>query len=406
LPAVVFYNKGGQSESLIAAPGMTVRELLRNHGIPANAVLTWINGTIVAEQAAVVGPDDHVEIRQVRHYDLDVTRRPAVRVLPSASPPVYAKSVLFDTSGQLEVQTEQMDAGQFVDYIEGIFASSVTEHGLLAADAVAVVGLSGGRDSVAFLKLLERCTDRIGRFPLTAVTVTGLPDWEEPATFEAARAVAEALGVEQVLVDADAIKETFHLRRGFHEVMQDVVGGQSRQLVMVITHHVMRRMVEIEGVGRGAGTVALGLNADDLFATIVTWLTSGFTMGGIPSRTIGELRYVFPLFRITKKELTLYLELVAPELNRQGTPGRFTTGPGERSMAYAITDHLYDLWPGIDYYVFEAYQALSKRMVLDAHDECRTCGAAYLPQPGTHNPKALCDVCHFFAMNEYAVVQA
>ncbi len=64
---------------------------------------------------------------------------------------------------------------------------------------------------------------------------------------------------------------------------------------------------------------------------------------------------MFPLFRITKKELTLYLEIVAPELNRQGTPGRFTTGPQERSMAYAITDHLHDLWPGIDYYVFEAY---------------------------------------------------
>jgi tRNA(Ile)-lysidine synthase TilS/MesJ len=400
VPTVVFYSAGGQTETLAATAGVTIRELLYRHGIPANAVLSWINGTVVAEQAAV-GPDDQVEIRQVRHYDLDVTRKPAVRVLPSARPPVYAKSVLFDESGRLEIQTEQLDERQFVDYVEQIFASSVTEHGLLAADVPAVVGLSGGRDSVAFLKLLQRCAGTIGRFPLTAVTVTGLPDWEEPATFGAARAVAEALGVEQVMVDAGAIRETFRLRRSFHEVMQDVVGGKSRQMVMVITHHVMRRMVEIEGARRGVGTVALGLNADDLMATIVTWLTSGFAMGGIPSRTIGELRYVFPLFRITKKELTLYLELVAPELNRQGTPGRFTTGPGERSMAYAITDHLYDLWPGIDYYVFAAYQAMSEGRPLPEHDRCRVCGAAYLPQPGTLNPKALCDVCHFFAMHEY-----
>jgi len=405
VPAVVFYSKGGQAESLPATPGMTVKDVLRNNGIPANAVLTWINGSVVSEKAAL-GPDDHVEIRQVRHYDLDVTRRPAARILPSARPPVYSKSVVFDESGQLEVQTEDMDEGQFVDYIEQIFASAVTDHGLLAADAAAVVGLSGGRDSVAFLKLLERCADRIGRFPLTAVTVTGLPDWEEPATFGAARAVAESLGVQQVLVDKEAIRETFQLRRDFHDVMQDVVGGQSRQMVMVITHHVMRRMVEIEGVRRGVDTVALGLNADDLFATIVTWITSGFTMGGIPSREIGKLRYVFPLFRITKKELTLYLEIVAPELNRQGTPGRFTTGPGERSMAYAITDHLYDLWPGIDYYVFDAYRSITERFGPVSHDECRICGAAYLPQPGVHNPKALCDVCHFFAMNEYAVVRA
>ncbi len=57
------------------------------------------------------------------------------------------------------------------------------------------------------------------------MTVTGLPDWEEPATFGAAKAVAESLGVDQVLVDEDAIRETFPLRRNFHEVMQDVVGG-------------------------------------------------------------------------------------------------------------------------------------------------------------------------------------
>jgi tRNA(Ile)-lysidine synthase TilS/MesJ/sulfur carrier protein ThiS len=387
MPTAMFYNKGGQSESVPATAGVTVRDLLRANGIPANAVLTWVNGTVVAEQAAVVGPDDHLEIRQVRHYDLDVIRRPPTRVLPSARPPVYAKSVMFDESGQLELQTEQLDADGFVEYVESVFVSSLQDGDLLAAGTPAVVGLSGGRDSVAFLKLLERCASRIDRAPLTAVTVTGLPDWEEPATFGAARAVAESLGVEQVLVDEEAIRETFKLRRGFHDVMQDVVGGQARQLVMVITHHVMRRMVEIEGVKRGVGTVALGLNADDLIATIVTWLTSGFTMGGIPSRQIGKLRYDFPLFRITKKELTLYLELVAPDLNRQGTPGRFTTGPGERSMAYALTDHLLDLWPGVDYYIFDAYRQLSERFELAVYDECRVCGAAYLCQPGLSNPK-------------------
>jgi len=404
VPSAVFYSKDGKAESLSATPGMTIKDVLRNNGIPANAVLCSVDRKIVAEKTTL-GPDDHLEIRQVRHYDLDVTRRPATLVLPSANPPVYSKGVLFDDSGSLEVQSEDMDEAQFTDYVEQIFAASITEHDLLAIDRPAVVGLSGGRDSVAFLKLLERCRDRIGTFPLTAVTVTGLPDWEEPATFGAAKAVAESLGVDQVLVDEAAIRETFALRRSFHEVMQDVVGGDSRQMVMVITHHVMRRMIEIEGARRGVGTVVLGLNGDDLLASIVTWLTSGFIMGSIPKRTIGDLEYVFPLFRITKKELTLYLEIVAPELNRQGTPGRFTTGPQERSMAYALTDHLYDLWPGIDYYVFDAFRQFAERMGKPEHDQCRTCGAAYLPQPGVANPKALCDVCHFFAMREYAVVR-
>ena len=45
---------------------------------------------------------------------------------------------------------------------------------------------------------------------------------------------------------------------------------------------------------------------------------------------------------------------------------------------------------------------MTERLPAPEHDECRICGAAYLPQPGALNPKALCDVCHFFAMNEYA----
>ena len=51
-------------------------------------------------------------------------------------------------------------------------------------------------------------------------------------------------------------------------------------------------------------------------------------------------------------------------------------------MAYAIADHLYDLWPGIDYYVFEAYRQFAERMGKAEHDQCRVCGASYLPQPG------------------------
>ena len=69
-------------------------------------------------------------------------------------------------------------------------------------------------------------------------------------------------------------------------------------------------MLEVEARARGAGVIAFGFNADNLVATMVTWLTSGFRMGGIPVREIGDMRYVFPLYRITKKELTLYLELV------------------------------------------------------------------------------------------------
>lgn len=403
MASVFFRTKLGTTEELTAIPGQPLVDVLRRHGIPLNAVLTWRNGTIVAEDTTVVEPEDVIEVRQVRHYDLDVLRKPKRQVYGVPNP-VYAKTVLFDTMGALERRTEQLDGAGFVNYVEETFVQSVLTHGVMRAGDKVVVGLSGGRDSVAYLTLLERTRDRLPAIDMTAVTITGLPDWEEPATFAAARESGARLGVHQVIVTSQDVERVFKLKGQFVDAMNEIVAGEGAHLTMVIGHQVLRRMLEVEARARGAGVIAFGFNADDLVATMVTWLTSGFRMGSIPVREIGDMRYVFPLYRITKKELTLYLELVAPELNRQGTPGRFTTGPDERSMSYAITDHLFELWPGIDYYLFAAFQNMQRYMFPLLEATCRGCGAVYLLQEGVANPPDLCDVCDFFARRELSTV--
>ena len=397
--SVVFRNKTGGSENLAAAAGQPLVDVLRANGIPANAVLAYRDGKVIPESTAVVEPGDVIEIRQVRHYDLDVLRSPKTHTY-GAPDPVYVKSVLFDQGGTLERRAEQLGADAFVHYIETTFIQSVEFGETMRPGDRVVIGLSGGRDSVAYLKLLERTRGRWPEVAMTAVTITGLPDWEEPATFQAALDACAGLGVEHVVVTAEEVADVFHLRLPFVDVMNSVVAGEHRNMNMVIGHQVLRRMLEREASRRGAPVVAFGFNADDLVASMVTWFTAGFRMGGIPTRELGEFRYVFPLYRITKKELTLYLELVAPELTRQGAPGRFTTGSDERSMAYAVADHLYDLWPGIDYYLFSAFENVQRSLLPIIDDLCRVCGGRYLCQEGVRNPAGLCDVCGFFQRQE------
>lgn len=399
MSSVYFRTKLGTTEQLVAQPGQPLVDVLRLHGIPVNAVLTTRNGAIVAEDTVVVGADDVIEVKQVRHYDLDVARRPKTHTYGTPDP-VYTKSVLFDVNGSLEKRVEQLDAEAFVRYVEEAFVQSINDQQVMRENDDIVIGLSGGRDSVAYLTLLERTRDRLPNTDMTAVTITGLPDWEEPATFAAAKASGERLGIEQVIVTAEDVERVFRFRKPFVAAMNEIAGGDGSHMTMVIGHQVLRRMLEEQAHERGAGTVAFGFNADDLVASMVTWFTTGFRMGGIPVREIGGTRYIFPLFRVTKKELTLYLELVAPELNRQGTPGRFTTGPDERSMSYAITDHLFDLWPGVDYYLFSAFENMQRYMFPMVEAKCRVCQGVYLLQEGVSNAPDLCDVCDFFARRE------
>lgn len=399
MSSVVFRNKIGGSETLTAAPGQSLADIMRANGIPANAVLAYRNGQVLPEETVILGPDDMIELRQVRHYDLDVLRNPKVHTY-AAPDPVYTKTILFDQAGSLEHRAEQLSAATFVDYVERTFVQSVTGGKTMRAGDHIVIGLSGGRDSVAYLKLLERTRGQWPEAEMTAVTITGLPDWEEPSTFAAALAACAGLGVDHVIVTADEVADLFHLREPFVNIMNRLVAGEHRNMNMVIGHQVLRRMLEREAERRGASVVAFGFNADDLVASLVTWFTTGYRMGGIPVRELGTLRYVFPLYRITKKELTLYLELVAPEQNRQGAPGRFTTGTDERSMAYAIADHLFDLWPGIDYYLFNAFENVQRSLLPLVDDLCRVCGGLYVLQEGVPNPAGLCDVCGFFARQE------
>lgn len=399
MPSAVFRDKLGRNEEIEVRSGQPVVEVLRAAGIPVNGVITRINGEIVPEELATVGPDDHVEFVQVRHYDLSVTRKPSRRMY-GAPQAAYVKSVLFDHQGDLEVRSEQYDRETFPRYVEEAFVQSVVGRELIRPDEHVVIGLSGGRDSVSFLKLLERTRDRLPPFSMTAVTITGLPDWDEPATFKAAQDACEGLGIAQRVVTGEEVEEVFRLRVPLVEAMTKVLASERGSTVMIIAHHILRRMLERAAETEEATSVAFGLNADDLVASLVTWYTSGFQMGGIPVREVAGRRFFFPLYRITKKELTLYLEFVAPELNRQGTPGRFTTGPQERSMAYAITDHLYDLWPGIDYYLFDAFETMRQYAMPMEESVCQICRCTYLLQPGFPNPSKCCDVCDIFLRQE------
>ena len=392
MPTATFRDKLGRTESIPVQAGQPIVDVLRAAGIPRNGVLTRVNGVTVAEEVASVGAEDHIDFVQVRHYDLSTARDP-VRRTYGAPDPVYVKSVLFDRGGELEVRSEQLDPAGFTRYVEETFVQSVVSRNLLADGDNVLIGLSGGRDSASFLKLLEQTSDRLPSFDMTAVTITGLPDWEEPGTYRAAVAACEPLGIDHLVVTAADIEETFRLERPFVEAMNGIVAGDKAASTMVIAHYVLRRMLEQTADSIGANKIAWGFNADDLVTSMVIWMSSGFRMGGIPTREIGSHRFVFPLYRITKKELTLYLELLSPVLSGQGTPGRFTTGPGERSLAYAVTDHLYDLWPGIDYYLFNAFENMQRYMFPMLEAECSICGGTYLLQEGVDNPVELCDVC-------------
>lgn len=89
---------------------------------------------------------------------------------------------------------------------------------------------------------------------------------------------------------------------------------------------------------------------------------------------------ISPLWTITKKELTTYLELVAPSNHsKQGSPTDYNRGDHNRDINYFMTDLLSSVYPGLGFSLFESLENMVKSYNINKPNfhECKNCGIVY-----------------------------
>jgi len=116
-------------------------------------------------------------------------------------------------------------------------------------------------------------------------------------------------------------------------------------------------------------------------------------------KTWGPFNFIYPLWGITKKELTIYLDVVAPKRHgSQGNPATFDRGGHSRDIQYFIADSLQTLWPGFSYHAFEGYQKLfSEANIAIKYQKCRNCQGLYVVdkecEEGQSQSENICYLC-------------
>lgn len=90
----------------------------------------------------------------------------------------------------------------------------------------------------------------------------------------------------------------------------------------------------------------------------------------------GSSTLLHPLWTLTKKEITTYLEVIAPAHNTQGSPTEFDRGSPSRDIFYLLADTIQTLWPGAAVHLFlnhyEKAKDASARMAFRRCDSCFT----------------------------------
>ena len=160
----------------------------------------------------------------------------------------------------------------------------------------------------------------------------------------------------------------------------------------------MRRMVEQVATETGTTKIALGLHLEDIAASILRSITTGYLVGFPWKRDFGGFTYVYPLWAFPKKEITLYLKFTANKYSKQGSAATFDRGTVDRDIYYALADHSNDVWPGFSLHLFEGYSHILSKIKEDtiAFAECENCGGSFAlntSKGGASARSVYCAVC-------------
>jgi len=206
---------------------------------------------------------------------------------------------------------------------------TIREHGLIADGDRVAVGVSGGKDSLSLLHLLDArragVREKYDLLALHAFDSANLAD--DPTWREGLAAWLEARGIEYVFVP------------------MDVPPDEPRPMNCFRCARYRRKALFTAADARGYPKLALAHHADDVAETILLNLASKGRLESIEPRTVlfeGRITVIRPLFHTPEHELTRLADLCGFPPPPPPCPQAHTTG---RTQARAALEALRTINP-------------------------------------------------------------
>lgn len=381
--------------------------LCKNH-IPIDAVMVRKNGVIIDDYFEVYDERYNYVIEMVRAYhlpdfltylnlwDYDVNT-----YIPEEYSYYTKRFANHDEeNGDFNYCLTKFDQNEFVRYIENMFVDGCNEAELLSENEAVLLALSGGRDSLSLGYFLSRNKNRLPNIKLSAIHVETSSN-----KLETSYAIAIADNFDfpiHIYSDMD-VTNLYNLKVSIHEALLKIKNDFNRSYSIFSAHNIIKACVENHARKIGVSTIMYGLMNEDVAASIIKGAFIGMPFRGPLARTYGKFKLIYPLWSITKKELTLYLEVINKNHNLQGSPSIYERGALSRDIYYFIVDTLETICPGITYQIIEASKISTQNSLLPVNYlNCRNCGTTYTSDYSVQSDdlfereEGLCDLCNMF----------
>ena len=395
--AVTFIDRLDRKFQLRVDSGKPTLPLLSSLHIPLDAVIIEKNGQIV-DETSILNFGDSVIIRMVRAYHLFdfLLRELDLRVgekSKTTSSSLYTKRLLwFNDDGQTELIEKRVSRDKFASFLENTFIESILEKKLIEEGDTIGLALSGGRDSLALLYLLAATRKRLPSFRLKGATICEVSNIRD---IEIAKEASCQLEIDQKLIEIGEVKKIFGLKITMEDTLGFILKRYGLAKAINCAHAYVKTCLEIHFAKEGVNKIAFGLHNEDLLASLLRSVVNGIPFGkSIYQKSWGPFTFIYPLWGITKKELTIYLDVVAPKKHcSQKNPATFDRGGHSRDLQYFLADSIQTLWPGFSYHAFEGYKKLFSSVQLESKfNKCRNCQGIFIPNEANQSEN-ICYLC-------------
>ncbi len=196
---------------------------------------------------------------------------------------------------------QNLCSGCFSNSIVRKTAKTISKYNMIQHDELVAVAVSGGKDSLALLKIIHEMA-QTHNFRIKAITIDeGIPDYRNEA-LEIVEKFCDELGVEHSVY---SYKDLFELT--LEEALE--LRGEEKTSSCSICGTLRRRAIDFAAKDIQADVIATGHNLDDTLQTFVINMLSGDTnkIGWMdPDTSANSLRKIKPFCEIYESEIVFY----------------------------------------------------------------------------------------------------
>lgn len=394
--------------SIKATNGDRILSILNKNHIPLDAIILKKNEEIVDDYNEIFNNKDSYVIEMVRAYHLpDFLSLMSlwdykVNSFKNKDNIYYTKRLNLHSQKEGDFKFTQTHFGKndFVEYIEKVFVDGIKMNNLIEDGDKILLALSGGRDSLSIAYFLSRNRKHLPSFQLEAVHVETSSNSLET---QYCKEICHRFDIPLRIFTNNEVKENYNLKETPEIALRYIKDDYNKSYSIFATHNIIRTSVEKVAKEGNYSKIIYGLMKEDVVISILKGYFIGMPFKGPISRKFGSHEIIYPIWSISKKELTLYLEAIAQEHNHQGSPSKFERGAMSRDIYYFIVDTLETICPGISYQIVESNKIISKNYTKDySYKNCTVCGCTFTNDyNGINTGKEkyesdICDLCSMF----------